>query len=36
MLQSKDIEWVNGLKKSETDIYAAYESLTLDWKTHTD
>ena len=36
MLQSKDIERMNELKKNKTHIYAAYSRLTSDWKTHTD
>ena len=35
MLQSKDTEWLNGLK-NKTHIYATYKRLTSDLKTHTD
>ena len=34
MLQSKDIEWLNGYK-NKTYIYAVYKRLTSDLKTHT-
>lgn len=36
MLQSKDIEWENGLKKKKTHIYAAYKRLISDLKAHAD
>ena len=35
MLQSKDIEWLNGYKK-KAHMYAAYKRLILDLKTHRD
>ena len=35
MLQSKDIEWLNGYK-NKTHIYAAYKRVTSDLKTHID
>ena len=35
MLQSKDIDWLNGYKK-KTHIYAVYKRSTSDLGTHTD
>ena len=35
MLQSKDMEWLNGYK-NKTRIYDAYKKLTSDLKTCTD
>ena len=35
MLQSKDIEWLNGYR-NKTHIYAAYKRLTSDLKIHRD
>ena len=35
MLQSKDVEWLNGYK-NKIHIYAAYKRLISDLKTHTD
>ena len=34
ILQSKDIEWINGLKKNKDPYYAACKRLTSDVRTH--
>ena len=36
MLQLKDGEWLNGLKKNKTCVQVAYKTLTSDLETHTD